>query len=227
MHGCANTSALFRGEIMADRLTLYNDALMYCGERSISSLSEDREPRRLLDQVWAANGVDRCLEEAQWHFAMRADRFDPDPSVTIDFGYGNAFTKPEDWILTSAVSEDEFFRVPLNAYSDEKGYWYADADPIYVRYVSNDVDFGGDLGEWPQTFADFVAIHFASRIIIKLSDSQEKFKELHAWRQKALITAKNKAAMANPTSFPAKGSWSRARTSGRRGDGGNTTGNLY
>ena len=212
---------------MSDRLTLYNDCLMYCGERGISSLSEDREPRRMLDQVWNANGVDRCLEEAQWHFAMRADRFDPDPDVDTEFGYGNAFTKPDDWILTSAVCEDEFFRVPLNQYSDEKGYWYADIDPLYVRYVSNDTDYGMDLGKWPQTFADFVALHFASRIIFKLSESQEKFRQIQQWREKALITAKNKAAMANPSMFPAKGAWSRARTRGsRRGDGGNTSGNL-
>ena len=212
---------------MTDRLTLYNDALMYCGERSLSSLSEEREPRRLLDQVWAANGVDRCLEEAQWHFAMRAESFDPDPSVTTDFGYANAYTKPDDWLLTSAVCEDEFMRFPLNQYVDEAGYWYADINPIYVRYVSNDPDFGGNLGKWPQTFADFVALHFACRIIIKLSESQEKFKELQAWRQKALITAKNKAAMGNPAMFAAKGSWSRARTRGqRRGDGGSMSGNL-
>ena len=212
---------------MATRLTLYNDALMYCGERSIASLTEDREPRRLLDQVWNASGVDRCLEEAQWHFAMRADRFDHDPSVSIDFGYGYAFTKPVDWLLTSGLCEDEYFRVPLNQYIDEKGYWYADIDPIYVRYVSNDDDYGMDLGKWPQTFADFVSLHFASRIVVKLSSSTERLKELMQWREKALLTAKNKAAMAQPTSFAAKGSWSRARTRGaRRGDGGNTTGNL-
>lgn len=212
---------------MTDRLSIYNDALMYCGERSLASLTEDREPRRLLDQVWASGGVDRCLEEAQWHFAMRADRFDPDPSVTTEFGYGNAFTKPDDWILTSAVCEDEFFRVPLNQYTDEKGYWYADIDPLYVRYVSNDVDYGMDLGKWPQSFADFVSVHFAYRIITKLSASADRWVALGKERMKYLMMAKNKAAMAQPASFAAKGAWSRARTRGaRRGDGGNTTGNL-
>lgn len=212
---------------MTTRLLIYNDALMYCGERSISSLTEDREPRRLLDQVWNSNGVDRCLEEAQWHFAMRADRFDPDPDVTTDFGYANSYTKPTDWILTSAVCQDEFFRVPLNQYSDEKGFWFADIDPLYIRYVSNDVDFGMDLGKWPQSFADFVAMHFASRIIYKLSASDARQSELRKQREEFLLTAKNKAAMAEPTKFPAQGSWSRARTYGnQRRDGGNTSGSL-
>ena len=212
---------------MADRLSLYNDSLMYCGERSLSSLTEDREPRRLLDQVWSANLVNRVLEDAQWHFAMRADAFDPDTAITAQFGYANAFTKPDDWILTCGVCEDEFFRVPCNLYVDESAYWYSDLNILYVRYVSNDVAYGGDLGKWPQSFADFVALHMATRIIIKLSESQEKFKELIQWREKALRLAKNKAAMAEPTMFAAKGSWSRARTRGtKRGDGGNTSGNL-
>jgi len=212
---------------MADRLGIYNDALMFCGERSLSSLSEEREPRRLLDQVWNADGVKFCLEQAQWHFAMRADRFDPDPSVTTPFGFANAYTKPDDWVLTSAVCQEEYFREPLNQYSDEKGYWFADINPIYVRYVSNSNDFGMDMGKWPTSFAEYVALYFASRIVIKLSESREKYVEIKQWMEKSLITAKNKAAMANPTSFPARGSWSRARTRGsRRGDGGNTSGNL-
>ena len=212
---------------MASQLDVYNSCLMYCGERSLSSLTEDREPRRMLDQVWASGGAVRCLEEAQWLFAMRAVQIDYDPDLTPDFGYAYAFTKPDDWVITSAVCQDEFFRVPLNQYSDEVGYWYSDLDPIYVKYVSSDSDYGMNLGKWPNTFSEFVALHFASRIIFKLSESQEKFKEIMAWRQKALITAKNKAAMANPASFPARGNWSRARTRGnQRRDGGNTSGNL-
>jgi hypothetical protein len=84
-----------------------------------------------------------------------------------------------------------------------------------------------DLGKWPQSFADFVAIHFAYRIVTKLSASGERWVALEKQRMKFLMMAKNKAAMAQPASFAAKGSWSRARTRGaRRGDGGNQTGNL-
>ena len=57
---------------MTDRLSLYNDALLLCGERALTSLSEDREPRRLLDQIWNSGGVNVCLAEGQWFFAMRA-----------------------------------------------------------------------------------------------------------------------------------------------------------
>ncbi len=35
-----------------DQLSLYNRALLIMGQRFLSDLSEEREPRRLLDQVW-------------------------------------------------------------------------------------------------------------------------------------------------------------------------------
>ena len=211
----------------ADKLVLYNDALLLCGERFIASLTEEREPRRLLDQVWASGAVDRCLEEGQWHFAMRTVELDYDTSLEPAFGYNRAFAKPDDWVLTSAVCSDEFFRSPLTRYTDEERYWYSDLDTIYVRYVSNDADYGNDLARWPKSFHDFVAAHMASRIVNKLTNSEEERARVIDQRKKALSIAKNRAAMAEPTSFASQGSWGRARNRfPNRRDGGNTSGNL-
>jgi hypothetical protein len=42
----------------ASKLKLYNDALGILGERRLASLTENREPRRVLDEVWdAGKGV--------------------------------------------------------------------------------------------------------------------------------------------------------------------------
>jgi hypothetical protein len=124
------------------RLQLYNQALRICGERRLASLTENREPRHLLDQVWAEGGVDDVLEQGQWNFAMRAVQIDSDPSVDPAFGLAYGFTKPTDWIRTAGFCSDERFSTPLLEYKDEAGYWYADITPIYVRYVSNDSGFG-------------------------------------------------------------------------------------
>jgi hypothetical protein len=194
------------------QLSLYNGALLLCKERFLSSLSEEREPRRLLDHVYSNGGVKFCLEQAQWHFAMRTVMVDYESSIEPDFGYRRAFTKPTDWVLTSAVCEDEFFNAPLTRYFDESGYWYSDLDTIYVRYVSNDTDYGMDLNKWPESFREFVEAHFASKIIGKLSGSEEKTEEMLKLRQKLMLIAKNKSAMADSTKFPAPGSWSMARS---------------
>jgi hypothetical protein len=219
---------------MTTRLTLYNDALLLVGERSLASLTEEGEPRRLLDVVWDHNGVDACLEEAQWEFAMRTVRIDYDPGIEPDYGYTRAYDKPDDWILTSAFCSDEFFRVPILRYVDEAGYWFSDYDSVYVRYVSNDASYGGDLSKWPRSFTEFVAAHFASKIILTLSSDEAKLNLFlnpqnpqHSIRGRALLNAKSRCAMASPTQMSVTGSWSNARTRGaNRRDGGNIGGNL-
>jgi hypothetical protein len=73
-----------------DRLKIYNGALLLCGEKELASLSENREPRFLLDLVWNDNGVRFCLEQAQWHFAMRSSQLRLRPGVAPDWGYSRA-----------------------------------------------------------------------------------------------------------------------------------------
>lgn len=207
------------------RLSIYNDALLLLGERALSSLTEEREPRRLLDQVWNNEGVDHCLEKGQWFFAMRAIKIDYDPGVDPGFGYRRAFYKPTDWVLTSALCTDEWFNVPLTQYNDEADYWYADDDVLYVRYVSNDSQYGNNLARWPTSFKEFVAAHFASRIAAKIA-TPDIARDMLGLRKMLLNEAKNNAAMAEPTSFPAQGSWSRARTrfgTRRNRDGGSNS----
>lgn len=207
---------------MTDRLSIYNDALLLCGERGLASLTENTEPRRLLDQVWNNEGVIKCLELGQWHFAMRGVQVDYDPDLEPSYGYNRAFNKPDDWVITSAVCSDEFYNTPLTQYVDEAAYWYASIDTIYVRYVSDDTAFGLNYGGWPGSFEEFVAAHFASRVISKITGDDGRIKNIYGLRERLLKIAKNRAAMAEPTSFPATGSWINSR---RYGNGNNDRGN--
>lgn len=210
------------------RLDLYNGALQLCKERMLGSLTETCEARRLLDQVWADNGVRYCLEQGQWQFAMRAVRVDYDPDVTTEFGYRYAFDKETDWVSTAAVCSDERFMTPVTQYADETDYWTADITPLYIKYVSDDAAFGNDLARWPQSFSEYVQAHFAGKICFpltgnsKLSDSLLEPKGgIIALRR---LIAKNRAAMTQPTKYAAIGSWARARVGSSRrgpmGDGG-------
>jgi hypothetical protein len=205
-----------------DRLALYNEALRICGERRLATLTEAREPRYLLDQVWNEGGVDDCLEAGQWNFAMRSQQIDYDTTVSPSFGYRYGFSKPTDWIRTAGLCSDEYFRSPLLEYTDEAAYWYADITPIYVRFISNDSGFGGNISNWPGSFSSFAAAFFASKVVYKITSDKERIvlveKKLKADRLNAL----NKDAMNDPTTFPARGSWVRSRAgTGTRRDGGN------
>lgn len=215
------------------RLKIYNGALLLLGELRLNSLSEDREPRHLLDLVWNDDGVNACLEQAQWYFAMRTAEITYETTITPAFGFSRAFTKPSDWILTSGIFSDEFLNNPLTAYWDEAGFWYADVDTIYVRYVSDDSSYGLDFAKWPTTFTDYVKAYFAGQIVHKIPSASGKIQFLHGppgrpdkgYVAQTLLIAKNKSAMTGPTTFRQRGTWAEARHAGysRNRDGGSTT----
>lgn len=222
-----------------DQLQQYNDALLLCGERGLATLEEPREPRRLLDQAWL-QAIDACLEEGQWWFATRTMRVEVDDTVSPpEFGYRNAFSKPVDYIQTCAVCTDEYFRTPLLRYADEMGYWWADIEPIYVQIVSNDVQYGADMGRWPASFCAYNAAYLAGRVITKLAgDRSDQRAHLFGppgrpedgWIEVCKRKAMSLAARTQPTKFPATGSWVNARRGTRGGRGpfgdGGTSGAL-
>lgn len=210
------------------RLKIYNGALMLCEARSIASLTVNEESRRLLDDVYNDDGIGYCLEQGQWGFAMRGAKFDYDTTITPQFGYSRAFQKPSDWVLTSALCGDEYYQSPVTGYVDEAGYWYADLDEIYVRYVSDDSSYGGDMSKWPQTFTEYVKHYFAWRICKKMpGGGEDRIERIRKEMERALLAAKNKNAMTGPTQFMPRGAWLEARFGGAsRRDGGNRHGNL-
>lgn len=206
---------------MASKLQLFNQALILCGERPISSLSEDRESRRLLDEIYDSGGIKRCLEMGQWEFAIRTVQVDSDPDIEPEFGYSKAFTRPTDFVVLSAICSDGYFKTPLIDFVAESDYWYSDTDPIYIRYVSDDSSYGGDLGLWSQTFFDFVAAHFAGKIVLKLTGDKDRYELVKKAEKAALLSARNKDAQNKPTMFPPPGRWVSARSGGGRRDRGN------
>lgn len=204
------------------RLQLYNDALLLCEQRKISSLSEAIEARRLLDTAWDSQAIDKCLSRAQWNFAIRTVMIDYSPSVEPDFGYRRAFDKPTDCLKVCAISADEYFNLPLTQYSDEAAYWFCDHDTIYVRYVSNDTDYGGDLANWTPSFGDYVAAFLADKIVGKLAtDKPGVQRRVEKALKDTLREAKALDAMDEPAAFRPVSSWVRARRGGGGGDRGN------
>lgn len=211
---------------MTTKLSLYNGALLECGERNLASLVEAREPRRLLDAVWDAGAVDFCLAQGSWTFAARSTLLESSPSLTPSFGFQNAFEIPADYLSAIAICTDPYFQTPCLQYTVEGGYWFADTDPLYVRYVSNDASYGGDYSLWSPEFVLYVQTYLASRIIERLSQNEAKWGNLYKLASKRLTSAKSKDSMEGPTRFLPPGSWTSARRGGgvSRRDRGNHTG---
>lgn len=197
------------------KLVIWNDALRLCKERKLSSLTENRESKRLLEVAWGDGStygsVRRCLESGQWTFATRTVQADFSPSVTPDFGYRYAFDQPTDMVRVAGIFSDEYCNSPLLEYSDERRYWYADLQTIFVQYISNDATYGADVSLWSEMFAKFLAADLAHEIVGTLTHGDmvkaDVVKEWTYWRKQAKgIDGQNR-----PTRYLPQGSWVAAR----------------
>lgn len=202
---------------MATKLQLYNRALRILKERRLSSLTEKKEARYLLDQVWDEGGVRYCLSQGFWNFAMRSVQLEYTSALDPDFGFLRGFTKPSDWVRTAAFCSDPYFQNPMtNAYADEGPYWFADLDTVYVKYVSDDSSYGEDLSLWTEGFFQYAATYFAYEIQGQLTSSTTNEQLTEKKLKKALRDAKVEDGQNEPTRTPPHGNWVRARTVGSR-----------
>ena len=204
------------------QLTLYNNALGILGERSLASLTENREPRRVLDELWdSGNAVTHILEEGQWKFSLRTSKMIADPTITPSFGYRVAFQVPTDCVRFVQVCSDEYLNSPLTAYSVEAGVFYSDLSAVYVQYVSKDVTYGFNSSLWPETFKDYLSAWLASRAALRITQSDDRKKFAIALLKQIKSDALAKDAMQGPTQFTPQGSWTRARGGRSNRDRGN------
>jgi hypothetical protein len=199
---------------LTDKLTLYNRALGHLQERRLASLSEAREPRRVLDDIYA-DEVAWCLERHMWKdFSSRVVSMDASTTVVPTFGFNKAFVVPPDWIRTRAISSVQTFEPPLLQVSQEAGFWYTNITPIFVDYISSDPLYGGNIGAWPPSFANFVVFRLARVAAGRLTNKAELLEGKYGLieqEDKARKIALGICAMNEPVAFPPQSSWVRSR----------------
>lgn len=183
---------------MTDKLTVYNKASIHLVERPLVSLTEGRESRRVFDSQWN-DAVLYCLGQGLWRFAKRTVSIDASTTVTPAFGYLNAFLIPDDWIRTVTSSSAAQMDIPSLDVKEEAGYWYANCNPLYVAYISSDPLYGLNLGKWPGTFTDYVALRLALQSFGAIPGKDSELKDrLQKDERLAKRNAKGSDAMNDP-----------------------------
>ena len=201
---------------MTTKLSLYNNALtLHLGERKLSALTENRKPRRVLDQIWDSGFVHAVLEDGQWNFGTRTIQSDYNPDITPTFGLQYAHDKPTDWCRTIGISLDAFFNTSLLRYSDESTYIFTESQTIYLRYISDDASYGGDLTNWTEAMVSYAELKLASLAAKAITQSDETAERLTQKAEKAKRAARSANSMNNPTKFMPLGTWARSRGRGR------------
>lgn len=202
---------------MTSKILLYNAALTHLGSRKLTSLSENRKSRRVLDSIWDNGFVRRILEKGQWTVGVRTIESTYDPDIDPTFGYSRGHEKPDDWVRTVGLSADGNFSVPFNDYEDESGYIFCNFDLLYIRFVSSDTLYGGDLSSWPESLVEYAEIELAQLACKAITDSDEALARLQDRAKEICREAKSVNSMNGPTRFPPTGSWVAARHGARTG----------
>lgn len=197
---------------MATKLGLYNQALLAIGSQRLTALTDAEERRYRLDDCYD-NVLAECLESGQWNFATKAVEIQSEDSIEPTFGYSYAFLIPSDLANLTGISSSETFNPPLDRYSEEVGYWWADVDPIYVQYVSSDSDYGGDLTAWTPSYERYVYLTLAERVCMALTEGDAKFQAVMQMAKKAKRDAMANDAMGQSAPVVRAGSWVSSRFS--------------
>lgn len=197
---------------MASRLEIYKGALRLLGDaHGLSSLTEEGPARRALDDAWSP-AIEYMLAKGLWNFAIRSVELSNDEDVEPLFGYDYSFSKPDDWVRTVSLSDDATFREGYEDYEDETSHWYCNVDPIYVRYISNDAEYGLDIAKWRQPFAKALEAYLAFECGLPISADRGNRNDLYSLHKGLLKDAKALDAVDERVRLRPEGRLVKART---------------
>ena len=148
------------------KLEHYNNALQLIGQRRISSLSVDDDPRHYLDAAYDADAIAYCLEISKPVFATKSVELDSSV-VSTETDLDNVFTLPIDYIVTVEVFSDAKFNQPITRYVIESNKLLTDYATVYLRYISN--DSVTTLDYWTPTFIKLFSAFLAKEICPKVA----------------------------------------------------------
>ncbi len=166
---------------MPTRLTVYQGALRLLGPHQLASLEDNRPERLRLDEIWT-EAVQYLLERGLWNFAIRSVEMSNDESYEPLWGYDYSFSKPDDFVRTVSLSDDPTFVRGFEDFETEGGYWFANAEPLYLRYVSSDPQYGLNIEDWPQAFTKALEAHMAFESGLPISGSEIAWTQVHVLR---------------------------------------------
>lgn len=202
---------------MATKLEVYNGALILLGARTLLTLTDNRTERRSLDSVWDQT-LKFMIEAAIWHFAARTEEISASDTQDSAFGWEYVFEKPEDYVRIISISDNDRLTPTLQYYADEGDYFLADCDPIYLQYVSDDINHGADPGKWSASFSTAFMDELAYRVAPQMANVSLQTRDwLAKKKRQSLYYAKGKSAVNQPRAELPVGRLVRARA-GSRGD---------
>lgn len=203
---------------MATQLSLYNGALGHLGPVRLDNLSENRPDRRELDAKYDETKA-FMLERGLWRFALRTQEWEAETDVEPQFGLQYAFLRPEDYGgHLRFIATDERQEYEDKSFREEGSYWFSDHNILYVTYVSNGPLWGGNLGAWPQLYADAFSAELAYRADLPITKDKVSKATVEQTAAIFLARAKRNHAIDERVKFKPASTWVTSRLNGGYGD---------
>lgn len=198
---------------MVDQLSLYNRALRHLKVRRLANLTEDVLARYELDAVYA-EVKQGLLEKAGWKFAIRTSQLTADPDIEPGFGLSYVYALPDDFVRWTAIAVDDMFNVEDAGFEEKNDLLYSNNNTLYVKYVSNDPDYGFNLGLFPDNYSELFGLELAERTCIPITKDDALLNAIERRKATALARAKNFDAIKDHVQFKPVGSLVAARAGG-------------
>lgn len=198
---------------MADKLQVWKQALVHLQKATINTLTDDVEAVYVFTSAWPGV-VEEAFNAGDWNFAKVSVALSADPLGSTTVGWSYAFDYPDDWVRTVAVSNAPDFRSAFHHYADEGGLLHANADVLYLRYVSDTFAADNQIDTWPTMFWRYVALKLAYDTCGRLTSGDTLEDKIEKRMEKALRQAKNVDARNENNKVLAPGSWLRSRNGG-------------
>jgi hypothetical protein len=184
----------------ATKTTLYRGAIMLLRQNAVDvAVTDDIAFVNNLDLVYD-RVLAYCIVQSDWNFATRTVSIEASEDVSSGINdYSYAIPKPDDYAgRIVAISGNQRFDPPLDDYHEDggfSGYIWCDVDPLYLRYISNSVEYGLNLADWHPAFERYVEHELAWRVAPHLTSmSANEKEEFRKERKRALLDAQAKDA---------------------------------
>jgi len=170
------------------KLEVFNEALLILGQQKLTATTDAVAARYALDDAYAI-GLNYCLEQGMWNFAMRTSSLTQ--AGAGSFGFTYYFSKPSDFVrLFQAANNASFDPQFEYDFADQAAKLHANVSPIYINYLSNDATSGGgNLTLWTSSFARYVAYTLAAHAGFRITGSHDLATRAEAASDRALEVA--------------------------------------
>ena len=200
---------------MASQASVYKGALRLLGEPSNVGPDSDKKIVREMNGAYA-DVIARCLEKHPWNqFKTLVQLTQVTPAQA---GWDYTFNVPAGFrrivMVNNHTREDDLEGIP---YAYRAGNILTNSETTWLWFV--DSTYEGQLGSWPQAFADYVAARLADEVWPINDEGDATRARIDAAMKSRLAEAIALDASGDPVVEQPTGNYVRARSAGLTGRG--------